>query len=208
MEAERASGRWTEQGRWASGRRTEGPQDEGARILAAWPWAPVTSSEVTDRFAKAVEPKGLVEAQVVAALAALAVFAIGVLVTARAGASSPITLVQESSNAVVGSTSMTLTLASPVQAGDALIATFNNTHDALTVTSVSGGGVTWHLANSYDDHLTADSEIWYGLDAPAGSATVTVNLSGTATGAPQTIAGWGDYRRGSQTFGPARPDSC
>jgi hypothetical protein len=114
---------------------------------------------------------------------AVALVGAAVLVPVAASAAVPIALVQESSNATVGSNSLTLTLSNSVQAGDALVASFNNTHDGLTVTTISGGGVSWKLANiETDNTVTADSEIWYGLDATGGPATVTVDLSGTTDG--------------------------
>ena len=115
------------------------------------------------------------------ALIAAVVGTVVVVPSAEAG-SVPIALIQQSSSASVGSNSETLALASAVHPGDALIASFNNTHDGLTVTSISGGGVTWHRANIENDAITADSEIWYGLNAPGGATTVTVNLSGTTSG--------------------------
>jgi len=100
-------------------------------------------------------------------------------VTTAGAAPVTITLVQDSSQATASSTSLAVTLPQPVRAGDALLASFNNTHDLLTITSISGGGVSWARGNQEnDDQTTADSEIWYGLDATAGPATVTVNLSG------------------------------
>jgi YHS domain-containing protein len=111
---------------------------------------------------------------------AVALVGAAVLVPVAASAAVPIALVQESSNATVGSNSLTLTLSNPVQAGDALVASFENSHDGLTVTSISGGGVSWQQANieNADAYEIADSEIWYGLSSTGGPATVTVNLSG------------------------------
>ena len=68
----------------------------------------------------------------------------GLSATPAAASAVPITLVQQSSNASIGSTSIRLTLPSSIHAGDALVASYNNTHDGLTIVSISGGGVSWH----------------------------------------------------------------
>ncbi len=119
---------------------------------------------------------------VLRALLTLSLGILGVIVAVpTAGAASKtIALVQQSSDAKAISSTLTLTLPASVRAGDALIASFDNTHDSLTITSVSGGGVTWVLGNQENDNqVTADSEIWYGLNATGGSSTVTVHLSGS-----------------------------
>jgi hypothetical protein len=104
-----------------------------------------------------------------------------ILATPAAASAVPITLVQQSSNASIGSTSIQLTLPSSIQAGDALVASYNNTHDGLTIVSISGGGLSWQLVNQENDTAwgTADSEIWYGRNSAGGPSTITVNLSGT-----------------------------
>ena len=109
----------------------------------------------------------------------MGILGVGVAVSNAGAAPVPIALVQESSQAVLLPSSLTLTLPGAVHAGDDLVASFNNTHDLLTITSISGGGVTWVRANQENDYQVGDSEIWYGLDAAAGPATVTVNLSGS-----------------------------
>ena len=116
------------------------------------------------------------------ALLALCMGILGVVASVPKADATPVTiaLVQESSQATLLSSSLTVTLPHPVHAGDALFASFNNTHDLLTITSISGGGVTWVQGNQENAYQVGDSEIWYGLDATAGPATVTVNLSGTA----------------------------
>jgi len=105
----------------------------------------------------------------------------GLSATPAAASAVPITLVQQSSNASIGSTSIRLTLPSSIHAGDALVASYNNTHDGLTIVSISGGGVSWQLVNRENDTMwgTADSEIWYGRSSAGGLSTITVNLSGT-----------------------------
>ena len=105
---------------------------------------------------------------------------LGVVVAIPKADAAPVTiaLVQDSSQATALTSSLSLTLPHAVHAGDDLFASFNNTHDLLTITSISGGGVTWVRANQENDNQVGDSEIWYGLGATAGPATVTVNLSG------------------------------
>ena len=97
---------------------------------------------------------------------AVALVGAAVLVPVATSAAVPIALVQESSNATVSSNSLTLTLSNSVQAGDTLVASFNNTHDGLTVTTISGGGSrgSWPTSRPTTPS-TADSEIWYGLNA-------------------------------------------
>jgi hypothetical protein len=105
----------------------------------------------------------------------------GLSATPATASAIPITLVQQSSNASIGPTSILLTLPSSIAAGDALVASFNNTHDGLTIVSISGGGVSWQLVNQENDTAwgTADSEVWYGRNSTGGPSTITVNLSGT-----------------------------
>jgi hypothetical protein len=61
---------------------------------------------------------------------------------------------------------------------------FSNTSDAVNVSSVSGGGVTWtRAAAENDDATTADSEIWYGLASSGGSGTGTITATLTSAAA-------------------------
>ncbi len=111
--------------------------------------------------------------------------------TAPAQRASVIKLVQSASSTSGSGSTRTVSLPSSVTKGDAVVLQFVNTYDSTgTVSSVSGGGVTWHRATQENDDLvTADSEIWYGLGSSggSGSATVTVTLS-TSTSSPYSIA--------------------
>ena len=72
---------------------------------------------------------------------------------------------------------------SPGATGDllALVTVVGST--SLTVSSVSGGGVTtWNKAAGFDGYLNADEEIWYGKVTSTGSSTVTVAWSGSVSG--------------------------
>jgi len=95
-----------------------------------------------------------------------------------------ITAVQNSSSETVTSNTERITLPANVTAGDALVLVFSNTSDAINVSSVSGGGVTWTKATvENDDAVTADSEIWYGLASSGGSGTSTITATLTSAAA-------------------------
>ena len=56
------------------------------------------------------------------------------------------------------------------------------TTTGLTVSSVSGGGVTtWTKATGLAGTVGADEEIWYGPVATTGASTITVTWSGSVT---------------------------
>jgi hypothetical protein len=78
----------------------------------------------------------------------------------------------------------TVMLTNTVTKGDALILVASVTKGAHhTVTAVSGGGVTWHLAqHSPTTTSTAavpHTAIWYGFTSTGGSKTVTLTVTGT-----------------------------
>src|ERR1019366_7555265 len=115
--------------------------------------------------------------------------------TAPAETSGVITPVQNSSTETASGTTEKVTLVSNVTAGDGLVLLFSNADDTNTVSSVSGGGVTWTRVDQENDDAagTADTEIWYGLGSTggAGTTTITVTLSGTVAKAyPINVSEW------------------
>jgi hypothetical protein len=83
-------------------------------------------------------------------------------------------------------------LAQAVTPGDGLVLLFGNATNAVSVSSVSGGGVTWtRAAQENDDQVTADTEVWYGLSSTGGSKTVTLTLSASAVKIyPLNVSEW------------------
>lgn len=80
------------------------------------------------------------------------------------------------------STTTTVTLPGNVTAGDALILVGDITSGANhTISAVTGGGVTWHVAQRQTTSAVADAEIWYGMGSSGGAAakSVTVTLNST-----------------------------
>src|SRR5262249_1018005 len=82
-------------------------------------------------------------------------------------------------------TSITLTFSSAPSIGNALILSISN--QTGTVSSVSGGGVTWSKAAQSNSIL--DAEVWIGLNSDGTSSTVTVNFSGS-TNAVANCSEW------------------
>lgn len=77
-------------------------------------------------------------------------------------------------------TTITCTLSQAAVPGDTLIAyvSYNN---VLTVSSISGGGVTWALTGASNTQANADDEIWHGLNSSGSGTTITITMSGTIT---------------------------
>jgi hypothetical protein len=99
-----------------------------------------------------------------------------------AGAAPGIALVQQSAAATTLGATETVTLSSAPGAGHMLVLVWTNEADLVTVTSVSGGGVTWVKANQQNDNAnTGDNEVWYGLNSSGAGTAITINLSGPAT---------------------------
>jgi hypothetical protein len=87
---------------------------------------------------------------------------------------------QNSITPAAGASSVAPTLSSGVTAGDALILVIaDEAGGGATVSSVSGGGVTWTKAVATSSVTNGDAEIWYGLNSTGttGSTAITVNLS-------------------------------
>ena len=96
------------------------------------------------------------------------------------GSSTP---VQQSSAASHSGSAETVTLPANVTAGDGLTLAFENVFDAVTISSITGGGGTWVKANQENNHSSsADNELWYLQDSTGGSGTnsITITLSGSA----------------------------
>ena len=114
--------------------------------------------------------------------------------TAPPEPSGNIGFVQSSSTETATGSQESVTLPANVTPGDGLVLLFSNVTDGNTVSSISGGGVSWQEANIENDNaFTADSEVWYGLGSTggAGTATITVGLSGTAAKAyPINVSEW------------------
>ncbi len=72
----------------------------------------------------------------------------------------------------------------PVQVGDVLVVMDEQDDNAVTTTSLSGGGVTtWKRAIQYvGTGEPREYEIWYGQITSTGSSTITFTLSGSITG--------------------------
>jgi RHS repeat-associated protein len=71
---------------------------------------------------------------------------------------------------------------SPQQAGDLLVLTVGASK-AVTVSSVSGGGIgTWSLVKRLDDTTGGyDAEMWSGVVSTVGASSITVTMSGSAS---------------------------
>ena len=73
---------------------------------------------------------------------------------------------------------------SPQHLGDVLVLVSENDLNTVTVTSISGGGVTtWNNAIHYVGSSEPRAyEIWYGVVTATGSSTATFTLSGSISG--------------------------
>jgi RHS repeat-associated protein len=78
----------------------------------------------------------------------------------------------------------TTTLSSNTTKGDtvAVIVGTNPVSPVISVSSISGGGVsTWHLGKAKSSTGAGDEEIWYGYANTGGSNSITVNMSAGTT---------------------------
>ena len=75
----------------------------------------------------------------------------------------------------------TLTGVDPQHVGDLLVSVVEENDNIVTVTSVSGGGVTtWNRAIQYVGTMEPrEYEIWYGVVTTTGSTSITYTLSGS-----------------------------
>ena len=99
-------------------------------------------------------------------------------------AASAQTLVQQHIASNGYTVSLPVTIAAP-QAGDLLVVNVSCTDASQTISSVTGGGVTWVRAAHSNTHAIAD--VWYGPNSSGSGTTVTVattsntNLYATVT---------------------------
>ncbi len=105
-----------------------------------------------------------------------------------------LTLIQQNSiTPAASASSVTPTLSTGVTAGDALILVIaDQSSNSATVSSVSGGGVTWAKATSTGTTSDGDAEIWYGVNSSgtSGSTVISVSLSGTTNVQIADVSEW------------------
>ncbi|HET9410040.1 MAG TPA: FG-GAP-like repeat-containing protein [Candidatus Sulfotelmatobacter sp.] len=113
------------------------------------------------------------------------IFAAGVLVATIQNTTSTVTLtpslIQQATSTASSGTSLLTTLASTPKASSTLVITIGNGSTAATVSSISGGGVTWVKGGT--SKTSRDSEIWYGLNSSgSGTKNVTTTLASACSG--------------------------
>ncbi len=93
-------------------------------------------------------------------------------------------VVQEAQTAFGSVTSVTTILPQGLSSGDALVALIGTDTPGTSVTSVSGGGVTWQRAGSGAQAGNGGLEIWVGFGSAgtSGATSVAASLSGVANG--------------------------
>ncbi len=107
-------------------------------------------------------------------------------------ATTPISFVQQvavsydSTSASYNTTANTMTVSLPanVTAGDTVILLVGMGDNSTPVTGVSGDGVTWNEAVSFNDYLYSGgndgpTQIWYGTASSGGSGTATITFGGS-----------------------------
>ncbi|MGC8461368.1 MAG: hypothetical protein ACP5OR_05960 [Candidatus Dormibacteria bacterium] len=107
-------------------------------------------------------------------------------------ATTPISFIQQvsvsydstSSSYNTASNTMTVALPANVTAGDTVILLVGMGNNSTPVTGITGDGVTWQEAVSYNDYLYAGgvdgpTEIWYGTASSGGSNTATITFGGS-----------------------------
>ena len=78
-------------------------------------------------------------------------------------------------------TTVGVTLSQAAVAGDCLVAfASNNVAGKPTVSSISGGGVTWVVAS--ESNTNTDDAIWYGVNSSGSGTSITTTFSGDLTG--------------------------
>ncbi len=107
-------------------------------------------------------------------------------------ATTPISFVQQvsvsydSTSAAYNTTSNTMTVSLPanVTAGDTVVLLVGMGDNSTPVTGVTGDGVTWNEAVSFNDYLYSGAndgptQIWYGTASTGGSGTATISFGGS-----------------------------
>ncbi len=108
--------------------------------------------------------------------------------TSPAALGTAVTLVQDAPIAQCSTaTSCTATFGVNIAAGHALIATFSSNHGG-TLTSVTGGGVTWTQAINIQLGTQEQLYIYYGTSSSGGTNTVTIN--GTSDNWALEVSEW------------------
>src|ERR1700681_659502 len=128
--------------------------------------------------------KGLpVLAAVVAVGAGLVMGPVAGALTASPAAAAPVISAVGAMAKSFGSAQTTLNV-NPQQLGDVLVVMAENDLNTVTVSSMSGGGVTtWKRAIQYVGSAEPRAyEIWYGVVTATGSSTITFNLSADISG--------------------------
>ena len=111
------------------------------------------------------------------------IFADGILmatVTNTTSTANAATLIQQATSTASSGTSLSTTLASNPNAGDALVLTLGAAPSSTSISSISGGGVTW--AKAARSSTNRDSEVWYGLNSSGSGKNVTTTLSTACSG--------------------------
>ncbi len=111
-------------------------------------------------------------------------FALGTLFVATgSGGGTTGTISAVGSLHTASGTALTTLSVSPSTVGDMLAVTVMNTSTSVTVSSLSGGGVTtWTKAAGFAGSVGTDEEIWYGKVTTAGASTITATWSGSIAG--------------------------
>lgn len=89
-------------------------------------------------------------------------------------------LVQQATSTASAGTILGTTLASSPRAGDTLMLTLGSLPSTSTITSITGGGVTWQKAAQ--SGINRDAEIWYGLNSNGSGTQVSTTLSTACQG--------------------------
>jgi RHS repeat-associated protein len=98
--------------------------------------------------------------------------------------------------------SITVTLPANVTAGDALVLMVADDPSSSlpTVSSVTGGGVTWVKGAAGGTTAAGDDEVWYGVGSTGGSGTTTITA--TMTAGTDTLAAYAAEFSGVASVSP------
>jgi hypothetical protein len=97
--------------------------------------------------------------------------------------------VQQASGSATSGSSVPITISAPT-AGNNLYVMIEIRPFTTTVSSISGGGVTWTKAGSVASSGFPDAEIWQGPNSSGSGTSITINTSGTITAAYAVCAEW------------------
>lgn len=100
--------------------------------------------------------------------------------TINSGGGSGGSLVQQTTCSATSGTSVSCTLTSAPAAKDGLVLTWGSNPNNATISTVSGGGVTWaRLAGS---NTNRDTEIWCGASSSGIGTTISITTNATCSG--------------------------